>query len=66
MKLLVVRLTTLSLLGAAVLTSLPAFADNMGTAGDANDQTALKSSSDFPSSSPEFNLCKVVRCGRRR
>lgn len=50
MKRLAVRLTTLSLLGAAVLTSLPAFADNMGTAGAANDQITLKSSSDFPSS----------------
>lgn len=64
MKLLVVRLTTLSLLGAAVLTSLPAFADNMGTAGADNDQTALKSSSDVPSPPPEFDQHNLRR--RRR
>lgn len=60
MKRLAVCLATLPLLCAAVLTSLPAFADNVGTAGAANDQITLKSSSDLPSS-PEYNQRKGGR-----
>ncbi len=50
MKRLAVCLATLPLLGAAVLTSFPAFANQMDTAGATNDQTTLNSSSDFPGS----------------
>jgi len=66
MKRLAVRLAILPLLGAAVLTSLPAFADNMGTADAANDQITLKSSSDFPSSPESRRRCPGGHNCRRR
>ena len=65
MKRLAVCLVTLPLLGAAVLTSLPAFANNMDTAGAANDQIHTQEFSDFPSSPEEYLQCEARRRRKR-
>ncbi len=60
MKRLAVRLATLPLLGAAVLTSFPAFAHDMDTAGATNNQITLNSSSEFLTS---LEISRGGRCG---